>query len=116
VSLDDKGGGWDEQRYPQAGDWVQVWGQVRRGETHPEDVLVEFFSHSEQWAGHVRTDRVVWTPGEAPDFVYQCTRLHLTANDALRRCIKHDGHGGKHRDNRGTKFTDDEVAGYIEEA
>jgi hypothetical protein len=112
--LDDKGAGVGDASYPAPGDWVQVWGQVRRGLTHPEDVLVEFFSHSEQWAGHVKTDRIVFT-GEEPDFVIQCTRLRMTANNAMRRCTKHDGHAGKHRDNTGTKFDEDEVVGYFED-
>jgi hypothetical protein len=112
--LDDKGAGVDDETYPSEGDWVLVWGQIRRGRTHPEDVLVEFFSHSEQYACHVKTDRIVHTC-EQPEFAIQCTRLHLTANSALRRCEKHDGHKGKHRDDRGDKFTEAEVAGYFEE-
>jgi hypothetical protein len=118
-SLDDKGAGVDdEKRYPAAGDWVQVWGQVREGLTHPEDVMVEFFSHSEQWAGHIKTDRVVFT-GEVPDFVETCTALLKFAggdNGLLVRCVLHHGHDKKHRDKADTRYGEDMVVGYIEEA
>lgn len=101
----------------QPGDWVQVWGQVKNERTHPEDVLVEFFSHSEQWSGHVRKDRVV--KAETPDFVYRCTAMTETHDKAAYiRCDRHDGHGGLHQSGGGLNMLDwaeTSTKGYFEE-
>jgi len=108
----------DKPRYPEEGDWVLVWGQIRRGRTHPEDVLVEFFSHNEQWAGHIRTDRVVISDLQ-PDFVTTCTAMFRYAggaNGLFVRCALHEGHSKKHRDSGGTLYNDDDVVGHFEEA
>lgn len=107
-----------ESRYPEPGDWVLVWGQVREGNTHPEDVIVEFFSHSEQYACHVRTDRVV-TNQELPEFATRCTALFWFAggdNELLIRCARHLHHGKKHRDSSGDVYTEDLVVGHMEES
>lgn len=87
------------------GDWVQVWGQVKRVDqpgVHPEDVSVEFFSHNEQWNGHVRRDRVTKVE-VVPPFVERCSSLHpysaLTPTgriEAYVRCEMHEGHTGQH--------------------
>jgi hypothetical protein len=114
--LDDKGAGVGDEDYPAAGEWVQVWGQVRKGPTHPEDVLIEFFSHSEQYACHVKTDRIVWTPGVVPDFVEKCTAMHeVTKTHMFARCTQHHDHPGDHEDIEGVKFSESQVIGYIEE-
>lgn len=107
----------DESRYPEAGDWVLVWGQVKAGNTHPEDVIVEFFSHSEQYACDVRTDQVVITQ-ELPEFASRCTALFWFAggdNELLIRCARHLHHGKLHRDTSGDTYADGQVVGHIEE-
>lgn len=108
----------ETKTYPKAGDWVQVWGQVRPGPTAPDDVIVEFFSHTEQYNCHVLTDRVVFT-GERPEFASTCTALFRFAggdNGMFVRCARHEGHGKKHRDSGGTKYAESEVVGHIEES
>lgn len=102
----------------QQGDWVQVWAQVSKVNepgVHPEDVLVEFFSHSEQWQGHVRLDRVIETD-KVPDFAGTCTHMHNTNKGAYRRCVKHDRHGGNHRDNKDVEWDSRFTVGYFEES
>jgi len=100
---------------PEEGDWVQVWGQIIRGKTHPEDVLVEFFSHNEQYSCHVKTDRIVYT-GEQPEFVETCTALHEVMKTHLfARCTQHNDHAGDHVDIEGVTFSESQVVGYIEE-
>ena len=105
---------------PQEGDWVLAWGQVMGVDEkgiHPEDVVVEFFSHNTQWSGHIRKDRV--RPSEVlPDFVTACTALFMYAggeNGLFVRCALHDGHGVKHQDSAGTVYEESHVIGYIEE-
>lgn len=100
------------------GDWVQVWGQVTDETAHPEDVVVEFFSHSEQWRGHVRLDRVQH-PGTTPPFAERCTHLLRRESELFEetflRCEGHHGHGRKHHSGSIT-WGDKESFGYIEEA
>jgi hypothetical protein len=106
-----------EKKYPGEGDWVLVWGQILRGPTHPEDVRVEFFSHNEQYHCDVRTDRVR-TVDEQPDFITTCTAMFRFAggvNGLFVRCVRHERHGGKHRDGGGTLYDESQVIGYIEE-
>lgn len=79
---------------PRVGEWVTVWGQVVASKTHPEDTCVEFFSHNEQWRGHVRLDRVE-RPGR-PTFALPCSALYLDKKGRYIRCESHDGHGGSH--------------------
>lgn len=104
----------DEKRWPVAGEWVQVWGQIVAGKTHPEDVMVEFFSHSEQYQAHVRIDRVEKSEF-LPDFVEMCRALRMTNKGNLRRCVRHEKHGGDHWDVRGRKFSNIGVAGFFED-
>ena len=115
-SLDDKGAGVDdERRYPGEGDWVLVWGQIQAGQTHPEDVIVEFFSHMEQYECHVKTDRIVINDrDELPDFAQECTDLFEYKPDKLIRCILHHDHGQPHRDRKGRTWVDEESYGYVE--
>ncbi len=76
------------------GTWVQVWGQVVEKKHHPEDVVVEFFSHNEQYHCDVRRDRVV--VGDTPDFAERC--VHLKEVDGMyARCTSHKGHSYKHQ-------------------
>lgn len=83
-----------ERTGPKVGEWVRVWGQVVDGNTHPEDALVEFFSHNEQWRGHVRVDRV--EEGGRPSFALPCPALYLDKKGRYIRCESHYGHGGFH--------------------
>lgn len=104
---------------------MQVWGQVRSlsgGDgigVHPDDVLVEFFSHSDQYAAHVRRDRVV-VPDALPDFVRTCTALRAALDGTLHRCIHHEHHDeDNHQSADGVFFGDGhdaKLVGYIEEA
>lgn len=111
----------DRKQHPEKGDWVQVWGQVAEIDApgvHPEDVLVEFFSHSEQYRCHVRKDRVE-AASELPAFVTACTALFLFAggrNGLFVRCALHAQHGGKHQDSAGDTYDKAAVVGYMEEA
>lgn len=98
----------------QVGEWVLVWGQVIDKPHHPEDVVVELFSHSEQFAGHVRLDRVK-TVKTQPEFAAQCLALRRTKGGSLRRCVRLNQHGGKHEDGKGKKFGHLDVAGFFEE-
>lgn len=100
---------------PKVGDWVQVWGQVVEGATHPEDVLVEFFSHSEQYEAHVRADRVV-ASRRLPDFVSRCTDLYGGGEGPLWRCTRHSKHGDQHEANDGKlRWLPHETVGYFED-
>lgn len=98
----------------QIGEWVLVWGQVRESPHHPEDVVVEFFSHNEQWAGHIRLDRVKPAGGDPP-FAAQCPALRKTKSGAFRRCVRVANHAKKHEDVNGKKFASLDVAGFVEE-
>lgn len=103
------------------GDWVQAWGQVRKIDepgVHPEDVLVEFFSHNEQWAGHVRLDRVVEVDQDSlPGFIGTCTAMHETKSGAYRRCVLHERHGDYlHQDNKGSRWDNSFTVGHFEES
>ena len=113
---------------PQPGDWVWVAGQLMSGNTHPDDVLVEFFSHSDQWTGHVRADRIrTIDVGELPEFVPMCRALTVDTEAPhtdikpgenvfrLRRCTLHQHHGDEHLDDEKCSFSDAQVIGYIEE-
>lgn len=104
------------------GSWVTVYGQVVEAgdhstRTHPEDVLVEFFSHSDQYQAHVRRDRV--RPVEPPEGIAErCPHIadSLTGGEALVRCIKHLKHSGQHSDRSGRKvWLDNATVGYFEE-
>jgi hypothetical protein len=107
-----------DKRYPEKGDWVLVWGQVREGKTHPEDVIIGFASHSEQYECHIKTDAVVVTVDQ-PDFVRTCTAMFEFMggpNGLFVRCALHEQHGEKHRDSAGTTYEESDVVGYFEEA
>lgn len=80
------------------GRWVLVWGQLVDKPAHPEDVVVEFFSHGEQWRGHVRRDRV--EPAPTPDFAVQCHSLRQVKPHRYARCEETQNHSGDHRSGR----------------
>lgn len=103
-----------EENKIQIGEWVLVWGQVLDKPHHPEDVVVELHSHIEDFAGHVRLDRVQPTEGDPP-FVRQCPALRRTKSGTLHRCVRADRHGKKHEDAKGKKFGSLDVAGFFEE-
>jgi hypothetical protein len=88
----------EEKAVYRPGDWVQIAAQVAVAErSHPEDVVVELFSHNEQYAAAVRRDRVVRTA--PPAFAMRCTRLYQTpkaVNDELIRCRLHENHADEH--------------------
>ena len=100
------------------GAWVKVWGQVAKtGDeqgVHPEDTLVEFFSHNEQYQGHVRTDRIETAKG-LPKWAARCTALAELSFESIKRCMGHDRHGGDHW-HGDDKWTDGECYGHVEEA
>ncbi len=78
------------------GTWVQVWGQVFSLTSHPEDVVVEFFSHNEQYKCNVRLDRIQ-VSDDTPDFVEQCRAMQLSGNNVYVRCERHDRHPDVHK-------------------
>lgn len=100
----------------QPGDWVQVWGQVQPIDCHPEDVVVEFFSHSDQYQASVRRDRVE-APAEPPPFLTLCTSLYGTLSGYLWRCaLREHGPHVQHSANGGSlHWGDDKAVGHIEE-
>lgn len=105
---------------PQPGDWVTVYGQVVEGRSHPEDLIVEFFSHCDQYQAHVKADRVV--KADPPTHLSQrCTHLWQQPYElgyALLRCVKHHSHGGEHEASIQGKvghWCDGETIGYFEE-
>ena len=103
---------------PKAGDWVLVWGQLHPRSTHPEDVSIEFSSHSEQYLADVRVDWVELAD-HLPEFARTCTALFQFAggdNGLFVRCERHEGHGKKHRDTAGNKYAESQVVGYMEES
>jgi len=104
------------------GDWVQVFGQVAAAErVHPDDVVVELFSHSDQYVAVVRRDRVVHiAPPEG--IATRCTALYVVPkqpNDALLRCHKHDGHAPRHEavaaNGAPWGWIDEQTAGHMED-
>lgn len=112
-----------EGRVPSPGDWVQVFGQVAAVErVHPDDVVVELFSHSDQYQAHVRRDRVALVaPPEG--IATRCTALYAVPkrpNDALLRCRKHEGHSPRHEaiaaDGAPWGWTDEQTAGHMEDS
>lgn len=112
----------DDPSIIERGEWVKVWAQVkltpRDVGVHPEDFLVEVFSHNEQYDCHVRADRVEKVTS-VPDFVETCTALRQTPSitpPTYQRCARHHGHGKAHRTEWGNKFSDNEVVGYFEDA
>jgi hypothetical protein len=101
--------------YPSIGEWVTVWGQVADAPSHPEDVPVSLFSHSDQYTAYVRADRVE-AQSSPPAFAGRCTRLYQTTHDYLWRCERHDGHGGNHEANHVLLWAEADSVGCIEEA
>lgn len=105
------------------GDWVLVYGQVRKineSGVHPDDAVIEFFSHNEQWAGHVELKRIQPLPaGNQPDFIYQCSSMRRASSLAnanfYARCERHDRHGGRHKSGN-VEWTSVDEDGYFEEA
>lgn len=96
----------NEPQGPSVGDWVRVWGQVVEASNHPEDAVVEFFSHNAQWHAHVRLDRIE-TAEEVPPFVSRCPSLLLEGPGIYVRCAEHDGHGGAHVNDKWRWFDSD---------
>jgi hypothetical protein len=107
---------------PKVGDWVQVWGQVAEGKTHPEDVLIRFTSHNADYLGDVHENRVFFTEGRLPAFALRCTALTVISADesegtadTYARCVLHEGHSGNHVSMSDGQFEARSVAGHIEE-
>jgi hypothetical protein len=103
------------------GGWVSIYAQVVKTPedegVHPSDVLVDLFSHSDQYQAHVRKDWV--RPIEPPEGIAQrCGHLgdSLGNGEGLIRCVKHLGHAGSHTD-RSSKMVwlDTATVGYFEE-
>lgn len=94
------------------GDWVLCWGQVLDKRSHPEDAVVEFFSHNEQWSGDVRRDRI--EQADVPDFAVQCLHLTEDKRNKFYRCELPDGHAGDHT-RGGYAWGDDSTDAYLEE-
>lgn len=94
------------------GDWVSVQGQVT-GFPVPEDLVVEFFSHSDQWRGAVRVDTVLAKidPPEGS----RCTHMYSMTVGSYVRCESHLGHSEDHH-MREIRWTDSQSAGYFEAA
>lgn len=84
----------EKDRKMRPGDWVLVRGQIVDKPAHPDDVVVEFFSHNEQWSGHVERDRVA--PSEVPDFAAPCASVYEDAPGHLLRCSLHHNHAQAH--------------------
>lgn len=106
----------DKNSAAKVGDWVLVWGKVQGGDAHPDDVIVRFRNHSEDWQGTVGRERVV-TPTQNPPFAGRCAAMFQRPDepDGYVRCIKDDGHSGFHHTKAGP-FRDDQVAGRFEES
>lgn len=100
-----------EQEGPQVGEWVLVWGQVAPGNTHPEDALVEFFSHNEQFRCHVRRDRI--EAGGVPAFAQICRSLYRDKKGRFIRCESPLDHHAAHM-NGSQIWNDLGQAGWIE--
>lgn len=94
------------------GRWVLAWGQVIDKPHHPEDAVVEFFSHNEQWAGHVRRDRI--EEADLPDFAIQCGSLRQVKPNRYARCENTAGHSRNHDSGR-HHWTDNGAHGGIDE-
>lgn len=93
------------------GDWVRAWGQVVERPAHPDDVVVEFFSHNEQWAGHVRRERV--ESASVPNFAEPCASLYEDRPGHLLRCSLHHNHAQAHT--RGAQtWNNDGQYGYVD--
>ena len=109
----------DAKRPYEPGQWVQVYGQVcEHAGVHPDDVLVEFFSHSDQYRAHVLADRV--RPVDPPEGIAErCNALRSDDTHSLSylRCTRHLGHGGEHNGGVESEFSwpDSHVDAYVEE-
>lgn len=105
------------------GDWVRVWGQVLKTgvETgvHPDDTLVEFFSHNAQFKCFIQTDRIE-SAEKAPKWAEPpCSALTVTGKKGrLVRCIKHHGHAMPHSEAGSgpdtLSWTESATVGYFE--
>lgn len=71
------------------GDWVQVYGQVVDIDGHPDDIIVEFLSHSENYQGHILRSRT--TPVDPPKDTHPCVALIKTETGLFARCERHHG-------------------------
>lgn len=104
---------------PEEGDWVLVWAQLLKQEqVHPEDYVIDLFSHNEQYQCDVRKDRVLF-PEKQPDFAPRCTSVYSggskNADTVLWQCVRGAGHTKKHRANSDTlEWEDNQTIGHID--
>ena len=100
----------NEERELQPGEWVAVQAQVIDPHFHPDDLLVQFRSHNEEFEAPVLKRRA--KPCPRPDDVEQCGALG-EFGDLLARCMDYDQHPlGVHR-NGERSWSDDEVVGWF---
>lgn len=102
---------------PKPGDWVQVWGQVVNQPCHPEDVVVEFFSHSSNYAADILRERV--TVQNFSPFATKCKALHGAGGyhveeGVYMKCLLTAGHADMHEDYDGEHW-DDHGGTYLDE-
>jgi hypothetical protein len=100
----------------QIGDWVRVYGQILDPGVHPDEYLVEFFSHNEQWSGLVLRSRCE-AVDPPPGIAGRCTHLWVTemeATEVFLRCTRHLQHGAQHAA-AGVTWEDYASHGYLEE-
>lgn len=76
------------------GDWVALFAQVVDPDPHEDDVVLDLWSHNEQYHALVRRDRII--PVETPDWALQCSSLYQQDDKSLLRCDLHDGHAEAH--------------------
>ena len=76
------------------GEWVAAFGQLVDRPNHPDDVVVQFFSHNEQYDCHIKRDRVAVV--DPPDFALTCNSLYRNDDRSLLRCTLHERHPGAH--------------------
>lgn len=98
---------------PRPGDWVTVLGQVVDKPTHPSDLVIELFSHNEQYACHVERGRI--SPAEVPALADRCAALFDKGNERLLRCMLHLDHYGDHRQGK-WHWNDSATYGHVEYA
>jgi hypothetical protein len=77
------------------GDWVLVYARVERHAGHPDDMLVRFESHNEDYTAAVRLDRVVMST-ELPTWARLCTAMVAEDDGRYVRCEALERHAGWH--------------------
>lgn len=110
------------------GTWVKVWAKVPGPKTytvealrsHPDDVLLEFHNHGEDFLAPVSPDRVEIAL-EIPKFVGRCYHVYGNKSewsDSINwRCTLHRDHAEElHVANSGSlQWNDDQTAYYAED-